>query len=194
VLAVGLILSIPLSLALAELLTAPLGLSSHSALGSAYGTMWQVQGAVAAIALPILLFVIQLSGERRDLAARTAEVLIRQSWAFFIIAFSLLGTVRIGVDVAWWGTSASVFALDLTLIFALTIALALWAYLRVLQLLFRPALLKEKSLDLSRERMSRTQESSIRLRLGNNMLLRGLAAAGIRYWPFPTRRRERRSY
>jgi hypothetical protein len=42
---------------------------------AAYTTMWQVQAGIAAVALPVLLFVIELSKDERQAATRSHEVL-----------------------------------------------------------------------------------------------------------------------
>src|SRR5262245_55191518 len=61
-------------------------------LASGLSTIWQVQAAIAAIALPLLGLVIQLAGEKGQTAARTHEVLTRQSGVFPIACWALLGT------------------------------------------------------------------------------------------------------
>ena len=59
------------------------------------GVLWQVHVAVAAIALPLLVFSIDLAGNRPGVAATTQEVLIRESFIFPILAFGLALAVRV---------------------------------------------------------------------------------------------------
>lgn len=52
-----------------------------------HGVLWQVHVAVAAIALPLLVFTIDLVGSRPGVVAPTQEVLIRQSFIFPVLCF-----------------------------------------------------------------------------------------------------------
>jgi hypothetical protein len=142
-------------------------------LRTAFTAMWQVQAGVAAVALPILLFAIELSRDDRQIVLRTHEVLIRETWIFPIIAFSIAGTVKIGCDLSWFGREA-VFLIDLFLIFHLTLIFTLFAYYQALMLLFNPAKLKSRSMKVAREKMEESLDSSIELRLANNLLLEKL--------------------
>jgi hypothetical protein len=151
-------------------------------LDSVYVTLWQVQAAIAAFALPLLLFFIELSRDDREAATRTPEVLLRESGALFVIAFSLLGAFRIGFDIAWFATE-SVFVIDLFLVLLATIGLALWAYYVVLSVILSRTQLKRKSTELLRERMRRAVRHSLEVRVGTNILLARLKRIGVQYWP-----------
>jgi hypothetical protein len=164
-----------------------------SEIGSLYETMWQVQAAIAAFALPLLLFVIELSRDERQAATRTPEVLIRESAALSVIAFSLLGTVRIGVDIAWFQVE-SVFVIDFVLVFLTTIVLALVAYLLVLTTILSPTRLRRKSLEVLRERLRRNVRHSLEVRVGTNILIARLSNMGADYWPWPPRGQELKDY
>jgi hypothetical protein len=151
---------------------------------SVYVTMWQVQAAIAAFALPLLLFFIELSRDDREAATRTPEVLLRESGALFVIAFSLVGAFRIGFDIAWFETEI-VFVIDLFLILLVTIALALWAYYVVLNVILSRTQLKRKSTELLRERMRRAVRHSLEVRVGTNILLGRLKRISVEFWPLP---------
>lgn len=160
----------------------------RSTLQSAYSTLWQVDAQISAVALPILLFVIELSKDHKHAAARSHEVLIRETMVFPITLFALLGTVRIGIDVAWFSNPA-VFFSDL-LLFITTVGLTGHAYYSTLRLLFSPARMKDKALAVIRDKMRDSLNESISLRLANNMLFRKLQELNVGYWPLRGDRRE----
>jgi hypothetical protein len=151
--------------------------------------MWQVEGAVAAFALPILLFVVESSRNERQAALRSAEVLVRESWSFPIIGFSFVVLGRMGVDLSWFPHRRLVFLSDL-LLFLLTLGGALYAYQIVLRLIFSPSLLTDRARALAQEKMRRVLTRSVKVRVGNNYLFERLAASNVGYWPLPTKKRE----
>lgn len=69
---------------------------------SVFTTMWQVQAGIAALALPVLTFVIERARDDQQAAAPSAEVLGRESWSFLIIGFSFVVVARMGIDLAFW--------------------------------------------------------------------------------------------
>ena len=152
---------------------ATLRIGGSSELSNAFTAMWQVQAGIAAVALPILLFAIELSRDQRQIALRTHEVLIRETWIFPIIVFSIAGTMRIGGDISWFGKEI-VFLFDLLLVFCLTLLFTLFAYFRALALLFNPAKLKTRAMKVAREKMQESLESSIEARLANSILFEKL--------------------
>jgi len=154
-----------------------------------FTTMWQVQAGVAAIALPILLFVVEAARDQQRAALPTGEVLIRESVALPIIAFSFLVTVRIGIDLFWFRNRTGVFVLDLVLT-AATVVSALYAYQAVLRLNFSPAQMRDRSIALVEEKMRGVLLRSVKVRIGNNFLISQIRAVGISYWPFGAKRRE----
>jgi hypothetical protein len=147
-------------------------------LSEAYTALWQVQAGIAAVALPILLFVIELSKDREHIALQTHAVLIRETWIFFIIVFAIAGTVRIGCDIAWFCTEA-VFVTDLIFVLFLTLGLTVFAYFRAATMLFSPATLKAKAMKVAKEKMQDSLDSSIELRLASRKLLLKLEELGI---------------
>ena len=129
-----------------------LGAVAAGARLNVFTTMWQVQAGVAAIALPILLFVVESARDQQRAALPTGEVLIRESAALPIIAFSFFVTIRIGIDLTWFRSRTGVFLVDVGLT-ATTIVLALYAYQAVLRLNFSPARLRSSSIALVEEKM-----------------------------------------
>lgn len=85
-----------------------------------YVAMWQVQGSIAAFALPLVIVVIEFSKDLRHVAGRRPEALIRESWIFPIIVGALFGTLRLGIDVYWF-LSEAVFIVDVVFVLAGTI-------------------------------------------------------------------------
>jgi hypothetical protein len=154
-----------------------LNLPTGGQLTNLYTAMWQVQAGVAAVALPLLLFVIETSRDERQDASRRAEVLIRYSYALPAICIALLTTVHIGVSVAKLDYPAS-FALDFGL-FSLTISLTVVAYLKVLLLLFSPARLRGESIRLIRGRAILASIETWRHRLSLDVLSDVMVAVGL---------------
>lgn len=150
---------------------------------SAVQTMWQVQVAIAALALPILVFAIERADSTQPTAARAPEVLVRASWIFPILTFALLGTARVGYDLLWFSRPI-LLATDFVLILVPTIVFTLFAFLRVLRLILTPSLLRDYSLRLVRSRMDRSLDRSILIRIANNILFRKLRDLRIDNWLF----------
>jgi hypothetical protein len=147
-----------------------------------FAALWQVQATVAAIALPLLGFVMQVAGERGQTAARTHEVLTRRSWIFPIAVFALLGTCFIGFSALWIRGSVSI-AVSYGW-FVLSVVLALFAYYRSLACLFDPSLLRAEALALTKERMSRSLGMSVCRRRANNRLVEAIRDLNGEYMPF----------
>jgi hypothetical protein len=162
-------------------------------LSTVYTAMWQVQATIAAVALPILLFVIQLSTDQRQAATRSHEVLIRHTWILPILVYSLMGTIRIGVDILWYPRPV-VFLVDFVLILIPTILLALSACVSTLHLLFSPVKMKAHALQVVRENITQSLDASIGLRLANNLLFGTLKPLNVGFWPFSLDRSEANQY
>jgi hypothetical protein len=142
--------------------------------------------AVAAIALPILVFTIDLAGNRPGVAATTQDVLIRESFIFPILAFGLALTVRVGIDFLWFA-QPSVLALDVAVL-AVLIFLTIFAFLRALSLIFSRARLQQEALRLLGERMDKVVEATLRTRIANGLLLEWGTSLRLGYHPFSDRR------
>jgi hypothetical protein len=153
-----------------------------------YSTLWQVQASIASVALPILLFVIQIAKDEQSAAIKSHEVLIRETGIFPIIAAALAGTARVGIDVLWFSKHA-VFVSDLLLFFG-TLLFTITAYLTTLRLLFDPSRMRSRSLAVLREKMRESLDLSIAARLGNRFLFERLEQMGVGYWFSPQDRFE----
>ncbi|MFL5963980.1 MAG: hypothetical protein ACJ757_13920 [Gaiellaceae bacterium] len=160
-----------------------LGLPIGASLNDLYTTMWQVQAGIAALALPVLLFVVERSRDDPRAAFRSPEILLRDSYAYQIMAFSFIVVGHIGLDLAWFGSSAAVVLFDLVLV-ALTLVLAMYAYFKVVQLLMSSSLLHDRSLALGNERMADAAWRSGRLLKGGELLRREFETAGVNRWLF----------
>jgi len=155
--------------------------------------MWQVQAGIAAVALPLLIVVIQFSRDVREAAARRPEVLIQDTGVFPIIVFALAGTARLGIDIAWFATE-SVFWVDFFLVFIATICLTVFAYSRMLLILLSPLRMKKSSMAVIRNKMNAQLDTTIERRVANAMLFRRLAEMGVEYWPFSLEPHEEERY
>src|SRR5437667_2604904 len=147
-------------------------------LAGAYNTMWGIHASVSSVALPLLLFVIERARDDKEAVARSHEVLIRDTFIFPIIAFSLVGVLRIGADIALFPVQV-VFLLDLGLVVVATILLAIIAYYTTLRLPFNPVRMKSRSRSLLRERFDASTSASARLRIINNALIRSMEGLGL---------------
>lgn len=153
-------------------------LISDSILKDYYLVMWQVQGAIAAFALPLLIVVIEFSKDQRHVAGKRPEALIRESWIFPIITYALLGTVRLGIDISWFGKEL-VFAIDFVFVLMGTICFTLIAYTRMLSILLSTQKMNQHSLALIKDLMASQLDKTIRQRIANNILLRSLKELGL---------------
>jgi hypothetical protein len=170
-----------------------LGLAKSGERISIYTAMWQVQAGIAALALPVLLFVIERSRDERQAAVHSAEVLGRESWSFPIIGLSFAVVGRMGIDMSWFSENRLVFLSDVAL-FLLTLVAAIFAYYRVLQLILSPSRMRERSIALAQEKTRSVLMRSVRVRIGNNVLVQRLDTFGVSFWPFGTSRREEPQY
>jgi hypothetical protein len=150
---------------------------------SVYTSMWQVQAGIAALALPVLIFVIERARDERQAALHTAEVLGRESWSWPIIAFAFVGVARMGIDLTLFSGEQLVFLSDVGVLL-LTVLLTLFAYFRVLRVILRPSLLRDRSILLASEKTRDVLLESVRLRIANNKLFQNAATFGVGYWPF----------
>lgn len=144
-----------------------------------FSTLWQVQGGISAAALPILIFVIELSKDEQRAAKRSAEVLARETYIFPIIFFSLVVTAKIGIDTCFYSRD-SIYYSDI-LLFILTILLSCFAYYKALSIILNRTKLKKQSFKLLKEKMSKCLDYSIETRIGQNILIKEMGALGIAY-------------
>jgi hypothetical protein len=117
----------------------------------------------------------------------TAEVLGRESWSLPIIGVAFVVVGRMGVDVAYFSHEYLVFISDV-LLFLLTIAATLFAYFRVLRIIFSPSRLRDSSIGLAREKTRGVLLRSVRVRIGNNLLFQRLDRNGVGFWPLGSSR------
>lgn len=178
-----LVISILLSWILSALYSGLFIVKTEDRLQELYLTMWQVQAAIAAVALPLLIVVIEFSKDSRHLIARLPEALIRETWVFPIIIFALAGTARLGIDIAWF-QKESVFWFDFYTIFIGTICFAIVAYTRMLLIVFSPVGMQRISTALIRSKMHLQLDTTIEQRVANNMLLKKLRDLGLDLMPF----------
>jgi hypothetical protein len=149
---------------------------------SFFSTLWQVQTGISAAALPILIFIIELSKDEQEAVKRTAEVLVRETYIFPIIVFSLIGSAKIGIDTRYY-MRESIYCSD-SLIFFITVFLSCYAYYKALLLIFSRSELKVLSVKLLKEKMSKCLDYSVETRVGQNMLLEEIGKTGLTYNPF----------
>jgi len=190
---VFLAISILLSWVLSTLCSGLFILKTEDRLQEFYLNMWQVQGAIAAVALPLLIVVIEFSKDLRHLAARLPEALVRETWVFPIIVFALVGTVRLGIDITWF-QKESVFWFDFLVIFMGTICFTIVAYTRMLLTVFSPVRMQRISMALIRSKMHLQLNTTIEQRIANNILLKKLRDLGLDLWPFPPSRDEEKDF
>jgi hypothetical protein len=154
-------------------------------LADLYTTMWQVQAGIAALALPVLLFVVERSRDDPRAVFRSPEILLRDSYAYHILAFSFVVVGHIGLDLAWFGSSPSVVLLDLVLV-VLTLVLAMYAYFKVVQLIMSSSLLRDRSVALAKERLADAAWRTGRRLKGGELLRTEFEDLGMNRWVFET--------
>jgi hypothetical protein len=66
-------------------------------------------------------------------------------------------------------------------------ALTVFAYYQALRLMFSPALLKTKSIDLMKDKIADSVTYSAQTRIGNSWMIRSLQESGIGWYPFSPR-------
>jgi hypothetical protein len=149
---------------------------------SLFPTLWGAQVGLAAAAIPVLIFIIELSKDEKTSAMRSAEVLIRETWVFPITMYTLIGSLKFGFDV-WGEITPVVFKIDVS-IFVINAGFILWAYYRALFLMFNRTAMKKKSIALLKEKMAESIDYSADTRVGNNILAKSIEQMDIRYDPW----------
>ena len=152
-------------------------------------TLWQAHMALAGLALPILVFIIEVARDDASGFAPTSEVLIRRTLAFPIIAFVLLSSGVFAVG-SYWLRAKSTYLVGLV-VFGCAVAVTLFAYYRVLSLLFRRSLLKRASKELLKERFTASIDRHARIRIGANVFAKAIADLGIQYSALAKERNDR---
>lgn len=103
-----------------------------------FSTLWQVQAGLSAAALPILIFIIELSKDQNNLATRSSQVLIRETWIFPIIVVALTSVSKVGIDL-YVNRKGECIGFANVLLFVLVTFLTVFAYYQALRLMFNPA-------------------------------------------------------
>lgn len=168
-------------------------LSDSSTTFVALSTLWQVQAGVAAIALPVLLFVIETA--RADAStggARTHEVLLRKTAVFPIFASAVVGTFVIGFGLLWQPVAALRWVF-LSILFG-TLSGALYAFYRAVDLTFSRVRLRDATLAVVREKMRLSVGESAINRLASNRLIRIVESEGMVFDPFNLPAGQRSAY
>jgi|GEM_PF-5962025 len=157
------------------------------------GTLFQAHVTVAGVALPILLFFIERAEEEEETRLPVSEVMVRESWISPVTAFALLSSVKIALDYVILGASKSVLLVDASM-FCLILILTTRVIFQTLKLSFSRATIKEKGLELVRERAADSAERSINLRLAEGILLGAAERMRVGYWVFGVDREIRERY
>ena len=155
-----------------------------------YTTLWQAQTALAGLALPILVFIIELAKDDTNAFAPTSEVLVRRTIVFPSIAFVLLSSAAFVVG-AYWFPGTVTYIIGAALL-AGAVGLTLLAYYRALTLLFQRTTLKRASTDVLTERFTASIDRHARVRMGANLVLRAAERLGVRYSAIGPRRQDSR--
>jgi hypothetical protein len=155
--------------------------------------IWQVQIALSVAALPILIFIIELTKDERLAATKSSEVLIRETLIFPIILLCFFIAFKIGLDIFFSKNSKATLIVNLVL-FSLSIILTIYAYYKALNIMFSPSILHNKSIKLMKEKMKDSVIQSAEIRVGNNILFKKFREIGIDYQPFSLDRLEKEQF
>ena len=146
--------------------------------------LWQVQTAVAVIAPPLLLLVVEFARSDERPGLRRAEVLRGQSGLLPTAGFALAGVVLDGVASALpaslWG-----FYLGLSYLFV-TLLFVIWTYVEVLRLVFEARRVRLVANQLVKADIASSVRKAAERRLAKSRLEAFLAEIGAELWYFGT--------
>jgi len=132
-------------------------------------TLWQIQAGAAGVALPVLLFVIEVSRGGLAGGTRTHEVLLRRSLVLPILASAIVGTIELGVF-ALGGRPSNVLVPQFAFVFVGTMLGTLYVFYQVVLLTFSESRLHAGAVSLLREKMRLSVDSSAVRRVANAVL------------------------
>ncbi len=145
--------------------------------------IWQVQVALTATLLPILVFSISFSRDEATRALRTTEILVYYTGVFPAIVIALTSAFCLGVSTLWCSHYSTNHIPHFVLLASTLIVIA-FSYIQALKLLFEPNVIRDKSIELLKTKMRRSMKRSMDARIGNSILLARMAAHGVTYNPF----------
>ena len=145
--------------------------------------VWQGQLALAAAALPLLIFVIEHARQDEAVIQKVPEVLIRDTFVYPIIATCLVFALVTPLGLGTLPRFNYAFAYVL---FAIALFLTAFAYSRLLYLLGNRARLRKASRELIIERTKASVEENILRRMRASLFINRLEEIGIKYFPSPT--------
>jgi hypothetical protein len=134
--------------------------------------LWQVHSAAVALAIPLLVLLIEQAKSERPLAATESEVISRQIRMPFLLVVSLGSIVALGLCALYVPSSKSLvvsFALSATVM-----SLIAFGYWRALRLVLLPAQLEDASELLFRDRAEKDVLDSYLEAVANDRVIRAL--------------------
>jgi hypothetical protein len=145
-------------------------------------TLWQVQASLAVVALPLLIFAIELAHPQGASAAPSHEVVLRRSLAMPALLSALASTVVIGLGLASFAPDQ----IYRTLLAALAAQVGMTGYVygQCMRLMLSPSRLRHAAVDVLRERMRYAVTAKASVHADNHRLLASLDDFGIEFNPF----------
>jgi hypothetical protein len=141
--------------------------------------MWQVHAAVVALAVPLLVLLIEQARSRAVIATSAGPALVSRSAIVFTTAFSLGAVIEIGVVTLYFQSDGAV--LTSFLVACLSVLLIIWAYASALSLLLSPTRLRAQSLRLLERRLRASMMQAFIEDRMNQILMEGLAPWAARH-------------
>ena len=137
---------------------------------NSFPNLLQLQVGIVAISLPIIIFIVGLSGNKLASGVNISEVLLKESFLFPIEIFILLLLIT-----SVWSQ------LSFIIVFQIIVSTILFIFIlfKVIQILLNDQKLLQRSIDLLKDKVRRSIESAIDERLGNKILLDSLGEGKI---------------
>lgn len=155
----------------------------HDQLLSILTGLLSAQASLAAIALPLLVFVIEgARHDSMDALSRSHEVLLRRTAVLPILCAALGGIVAMAFSLASGAVPGHAWLFAAILLG--TVVGTVFAFYRSVALISSPVRLRRATVDVLKEKMKTAVEESLDLHLGNEYLKQITEEAGLLFSPY----------
>jgi hypothetical protein len=150
---------------------------------SQWSGVWQVQVAIAAIALPLLLLTLTAVRDEWMFAIQSRTVLLRESWILLAWQYAVGGTLVIGLHSVFTASGGAV-AVDTVAIVCPTLLLTAVALYRVLGLLLDSEKLRSKAASHAGEVLRDSLAETVSTNVARNAAAKKMSECGIYVSPY----------
>lgn len=134
-----------------------------------------VEAGITTIVFPLIVFIIETTGDRSEMAVKKSEVLLKESFLFPVTICALAALVGFSLI----RTKYMAFG-----VLILTTATTMWALYQIVRLLLNDHWLMISGRRLLQDKVRRSIWHAINERLGNNILGEKLKALDIKFYSF----------